>query len=317
MPVAAGIALVLCALLASCRPASSAKPVLESEGPVWFAFSTNNVRVGDVFEFRLSAIHPATAQVRPPSLNRPKEILVRDQRADTEPLPDGKARTTFLYSLTSFVVGEHRVSSNAVQFVSADGSLLEEPFPDARFTVESVLTGKDTPPRDIKGPARWKRTTPPWITGLLIVAALAVVAALLARRFLGKPRTILRYPPPPPPHEVALRALQELISKGWIEAENVEPFYVGLSQIVRSYIEDRFGLRAPERTTEEFIREASTSRSLPPAHQTLTRDFLEQSDLVKFARHRPAQADMRAAHGAAERLVKETRPVPPPEVAAP
>ncbi|MCZ7592481.1 MAG: hypothetical protein M5U15_10150 [Kiritimatiellae bacterium] len=71
-------------------------------------------------------------------------------------------------------------------------------------------------------------------------------------------------------------------------------------------------MRASEQTTEEFIRAATTSRLLQLEHQQLVIAFLEQSDLVKFARHQPAQTDMEAALAAAERLVLETRP---PEIA--
>lgn len=81
-----------------------------------------------------------------------------------------------------------------------------------------------------------------------------------------------------------------------------------MSGIVRHYLEDRFGLRAPERTTEEFIRDALASRALSAAHRELVAGFLEQSDLVKFARHAPGQADMRNALDSAERLVRETMP---------
>jgi hypothetical protein len=73
-------------------------------------------------------------------------------------------------------------------------------------------------------------------------------------------------------------------------------------------IEARFGLRAPERTTEEFIRDALSSRKLSDAHRDLVAGFLEQSDLVKFARHAPGQADMRNALDSAGLLVRQTTP---------
>ena len=108
-----------------------------------------------------------------------------------------------------------------------------------------------------------------------------------------------------------MNALRDLLAKGWIETENSEPFYIELSSIIRRYLEGRFGLRAPERTTEEFIREAVTSRLLSSDHQMLTSEFLEQCDLVKFARHRPKRADMQNGYNAAERLVRETIPPEP------
>ena len=138
---------------------------------------------------------------------------------------------------------------------------------------------------------------------------LAVVFAYVASRYLGEPRTILQQVPPPPPHSIALKALQRLKNDALIEKGEVEPFYVRLSDIVRHYIEDRFSLRAPEQTTEEFIRVATRSHLLSPDHQKLTQEFLEQSDLVKFARHTPERSDMETALTAGERLVRETIPI--------
>ena len=71
-----------------------------------------------------------------------------------------------------------------------------------------------------------------------------------------------------------------------------------LSAIARRYLEARFQLHAPEQTTEEFLRDAASAGKLSPAHQQLVTDFLEQSDLVKFARYQPGQPDMRAAYDA-------------------
>ena len=53
--------------------------------------------------------------------------------------------------------------------------------------------------------------------------------------------------------------------------------------IIRRYLEDRFELRAPELTTEEFLTVAGTPVLLSHEHQKLLRDFLRQADLVKFA----------------------------------
>jgi hypothetical protein len=54
---------------------------------------------------------------------------------------------------------------------------------------------------------------------------------------------------------------------------------------------------------------------LSAAHRALAAEFLESSDLVKFARARPGAESMRSAFKAAERLVRETIPsaLPTPE----
>ena len=147
--------------------------------------------------------------------------------------------------------------------------------------------------RDIKGlvpvPHSW------W--WLLPVIVLGVIAWWLWR--LKKPTVATETVPPPTPLEVALAALEQLRARSL----PVELFYTRLSDIVRHYIEGQFGLRAPERTTEEFLAEST----LPGASMALLSTFLQESDLVKFARLRPGRDDMERAFDAAEKFVRETQ----------
>ena len=89
---------------------------------------------------------------------------------------------------------------------------------------------------------------------------------------------------------MAIRALQRLRE----ENPPVEEFYTRLSDIVRRYLEGQLGLRAPERTTEEFLYEVSRDHALSAEHKELLGAFLQESDLVKFARFRPGADDMTA-----------------------
>jgi hypothetical protein len=102
--------------------------------------------------------------------------------------------------------------------------------------------------------------------------------------------------------EIAMRALQQLRE----ENPPVEIFYTRLADIIRYYIEGQFGLHAPERTTEEFLSEAT----LPPQHMTSLSSFLMEADLVKFARLRPGKDDVDRAYGAAECFINESRSMP-------
>ncbi|MBU1695373.1 MAG: hypothetical protein KKC51_15625 [Verrucomicrobia bacterium] len=273
------------------------------------ALNTNVLHVGDVAELTLTAAHPAGARFELPRLDREHEIVVREQRLETRPLAEGRQLSRARYRITSLALGEHTVSTGEVVFVLGDGTRHVENFPELAFRVDSVLTNENAELHGIKGPADWPAAFPPWIVPLLAVAVLALALGLVTARVMTRPRTILHYPPSEPPYEIALRALRRLLEKGWIEQGQVEPFYVELTGIARRYIEGRFGLRAPERTTEEFIREASGSGLLKADHQALVRDFLEQSDLVKFARFTPGADEMKSAYVSAEKLVLETCPV--------
>jgi len=87
----------------------------------------------------------------------------------------------------------------------------------------------------------------------------------------------------------------------------VDTFFVELSGIVRRYLERRFQLRSPELTTERFLEQVSGSPDLSDAHQVLLRDFLRQSDLVKFAHVIPEPRDIENAIDAVTSFVEETR----------
>jgi hypothetical protein len=95
--------------------------------------------------------------------------------------------------------------------------------------------------------------------------------------------------------------------------EKVEPYYVDLSMILRYYIEDRFGIRAPELTTPEFMDIATESGLLDESQQTFLAAFLRHCDRVKFARHEPGVKEMEERLSEVERFVKDTIPKPTEE----
>ena len=87
----------------------------------------------------------------------------------------------------------------------------------------------------------------------------------------------------------------------------MDRFYTELSGVVRHYIEDRFGLRAPEQTTEEFLQELTRRLMLVDAQRLALSHFLEQCDLVKFAKVRPTTHEGGTALRAARTFVEATR----------
>lgn len=82
-----------------------------------------------------------------------------------------------------------------------------------------------------------------------------------------------------------------------------------VSDVLRAYMEERFELRAPERTTEEFMEELRSSTKLRGDHKSLLEDFLSRCDLVKFARFEPTLPEMQALLDSAMRFVDETAPL--------
>ena len=84
------------------------------------------------------------------------------------------------------------------------------------------------------------------------------------------------------------------------------PFCILVSDAVRLYLEEAFSLRAPERTTEEFLDELQSSALLSFSQKQSLADFLMRCDLVKFARDEPTVEHLKELYESALRLVDET-----------
>lgn len=308
--IAAALALGLASVAPGCRrePPAAGQPGALA---VSAALEPAEIRVGDTARLSVVVDHPAAGSLELPELDQGKAVVVIDRKRTTVALqgdrPERRERTTLDALVTSFAVGERPVGAGKVVHTDQAGRTWDMPVPAPTLRTKSVLAGEDTPLRPLKGPVRWPAPFGSW--------AAAAAALLLAAGFLleARRRRIRRRigptsaRPPVPPHVTALKELAALRGADLIRRREVEPFYRELSAIVRRYLESRFGLRAPERTTEEFIREATGSSLLGTAHQELVRAFLEQCDLVKFARHRPPPEAMTLALNAAERLVLETK----------
>jgi hypothetical protein len=172
--------------------------------------------------------------------------------------------------------------------------------------VAQNLAARTNALRDIKPPVEipsgWE-----WLWWALAVV-LAAAAALLAWRYWQKKSAKVEAVPPVPAHVRAKQKLQEALAL----LSQPKPFCILVSDTVRVYLEERFEFRAPERTTEEFLYELQDTNLLFPDQKSSLGEFLQRCDLVKFAKHEPAEPELRRLHESALRLVEETEPAEPP-----
>jgi len=175
--------------------------------------------------------------------------------------------------------------------------------------VESVLPadGAATGIRGLK-PLRQVRRGPPWpwIGGGLAALALAAAAAWAWYR---RPRPVA---PPVPAHVLAFGELDTLRGTDFNDPAAVRRFHFRISEVVRAYVEGRWGLNASDLTTEEILPELGGLAELPADEAVRLTRFLRATDRVKFAEHRPPPSEVEETWEQALGFVEATRPRPEP-----
>jgi hypothetical protein len=154
------------------------------------------------------------------------------------------------------------------------------------------------PPEELRPAPSWG--IPLGWTGLGVVFVLLLLNGWALLRWRRRGDAAL------PPDQWALLELERLRQPMEFTEQAVETFYTQLSDILRRYVELRYHVPAPEQTTAEFLEALRNSPQLQPEQQALLRDFLEQCDLVKFARVRPTAEECGLAAQKARVFVEET-----------
>lgn len=308
----AGIYLALC--LGCDRTIDSG--VTATQGPVEIRMDTDTFLVGDIIPVHIHITASPHATLRLPSVEQGEELILVNRHVETDTLSETNERTRFHLQLQAFSAGEYTLFSEPVSLREGE-TTMSLPAPELQFEVRSSLTNDNEQIRAYKEPMLWPTQSRSRI--LAVLAGVFLVAVLIgAGVWLW--RYLHRRPPPVAPvvpaHEIAIRALRDLKAKKYLDRDEVEPYFVELSAIVRHYLENRFELRAPELTTEEFIREAAVHPRLSPDQQERVHRFMQQSDLVKFARWTPGRAESDQAMEMAFELVEETRERPEREASS-
>ncbi len=309
----AALAICACTLLAACArtpaPPWSERPA----GPlaVRTALAPETVEVLAETVWTLDLWHPDAVRVELPEFQGADFAASPPERVVT-PLHGGIWEQV-RFRLRPLRAGELSVPSLAIRTAGGAGAPAVVATGAMPLTARPRLADPKSPieaPGEPFGPAARPLL---WIgLGALALAVLAAVVWLLRRR--------RRLAPPPaletalPPHTKALRALGRLRQAPRITRAQIEVFYVELAQILRIYLEERFALHAPERTTEEFLTEAERSPQLRADQRLELRQFLQLCDLVKFARVVPEDQTHTATLAVAEAFVAATRSDQMPQV---
>ena len=144
---------------------------------------------------------------------------------------------------------------------------------------------------------------------LIILAALGVWFAYKRWKNRVGNAEMLDNTPKIPPYDQAILSLDELKEKKlWQQGFNKE-YYTSLTDILRKYLNDEYGINAMEMTTSEILQAIKNNENVKPALNNL-KQILELSDFVKFAKMTPLKDDNEMSMANALIFVNETKPKP-------
>ncbi|MFZ5552016.1 MAG: LPXTG cell wall anchor domain-containing protein [Bacteroidota bacterium] len=135
----------------------------------------------------------------------------------------------------------------------------------------------------------------------------AVLAGLLLFLLLRKKKNDEKPAVPALPEDVeALQKLKELDNKKLWQDGKIKEYYVELTDIIRNYIERRFKVPALEQTTDEIMHSLRFAE-IKDENRHQLKALLKTSDLVKFAKEKPAGTENEQALKVSVDFIESTR----------
>lgn len=183
-------------------------------------------------------------------------------------------------------------------------------------SVDSLTTIHGYAPTE-EGESRWYDFLPDWITdywGWYLTAILLMAGGVAAYMLLSKKgrSVILPAKKPIPPYELAIKQLNELKERHLCENGQEKEFYTRLTEILRDYLERRFGINAMEMTSTQIVSTLADNEQTKLPNRYM-KQILEIADFVKFAKVRPLPDDNTKSFNSAMKFVEDTRPLPQPD----
>jgi hypothetical protein len=139
---------------------------------------------------------------------------------------------------------------------------------------------------------------PPWLVFVIAFVVLSLLG-LVVWWFVQRRKPDL---PPKAPREIAIEELEQI--RGEIEIMSPYQFSIRVSDILRRYVTQQYGLPATRQTSIEFLTATAKAPSFSADDKSLLEDFLNRCDLIKFAKYEATTSDSELLLEEAIRFVK-------------
>jgi hypothetical protein len=276
---------------------------------ITMSLDRDSMLLGDQVEMTLSIAYSAALALEFPEIGdtlMPSIEVLRRSKLDTISISADSIKVERRYTLTcfdagviytmpqyQFIIGEETIVSNEVK--------LKVMYPPMDSTWR---------PNDIKPPIDYPITLAealPWVAGGLLVLAIAAFLIYYWDRRRRNQPLFFKPKPKEPAHVVALRNLQLLKEEQLWQQGRIKDFHTRISEILRTYIEDRFAISAMEQTSDEILFSFESGNACGAKELDMLREVFAISDLVKFAKYSAAPDENETAFVRVKSFVEQTK----------
>ena len=242
-----------------------------------------------------------------------KVEILKALEADTSDIHNGRIQIDQQLLLQSFDSGTYVL--NPIRYVQGNETIASNrlvlkvmPVPvDTLTTIHDYADVQDVDRRFVDYLPDFLVDYGLWILALIIVlgAGYYLYRRLSRKGVETKEKVIVI-----PPYELAIQELDSLRSDKLCEQGREREFYTRLTDILRQYLQGRFGINAMEMTSTQIRHMLQTNEETRLSKRNMDQ-VLETADFVKFAKVRPLPEDNTRSFNSAIQFVEDTKPLPP------
>ncbi len=272
---------------------------------------STDILIGDQIKYNIDLKFQKDQKIAFPDLSEffPEKIeIVKQSKIDTVFI-DNIVNLQKNVIITSFDTGYYKIPELKSYFKNNNklDSIVSEPM---FFKVYSVKIDTTKAIKDIKAPIEapvtFKEILPYLLIGIAAIILLLVIIYIV-RKIKRKEPILKINKPKEPPYIVAIRELTKLKNQKLWQDGKIKSFHTKLTDIIRTYLFDRYKVRTYERTSTEILQSLKISDFNDDNSLKLLQEMFYISDLVKFAKYLPIASDNEMCFDNAMKFIENTK----------
>lgn len=256
---------------------------------VFASTDTSDYKVGDYIYYQIELKYDNSITVfMPPVVDSLKMLDFIKQNETIRQVSENEISEIYSYVFSKYDSAGVIIPSLPIGYTVGSGtnkSIINTN--EVKITVRTLDVDPSADIFDIKPPL-WIGLN--WLMIILVILGVILLLAagyFVYRKYFKKQdllpqKVIVKLPP----YKIALKELLVLEEKKLWQAGKIKEYHSEITGIIRKYFEERFNVLALEMPSSELLALLKNVSEMQPVFDT-TRSFLENADMVKFAKFQP------------------------------